>query len=239
VKIVDPIVFYKADKVYLLHMGMKEPYIGFLKEVKTQLKKKMMIEPICMDINILDFRDILRTIIEIIKKEGSEGNHIYVNVGAGPQIFCAGALIACMMKDAIAFNVRTEKFTITDYTQYYIHGKPVGLAKKVHDPVEIPEFDIQPPKDDLILGLKILNEIIEKHGLTTSTNIINKLTEKQLMIKETEKTGKISQNSVMKYRRNFLDQWKRNNWVVPKQGRKLEITDQGKIMIEIFGGETK
>src|SRR5512139_3376978 len=85
-KVVKPILHYKADRAYLLHWGGRPPYTEFISEVRSRLKRER-IPYEERSIMILDFSEVMREVRSIIRKENAEGNHVYVNIGAGPQVF--------------------------------------------------------------------------------------------------------------------------------------------------------
>lgn len=232
VMVVKPIQHYRADRVYLLHMARKAPYSDFLKEVEAQLKP-IVPDCVCVDLNINNFRAVMKAVIGIIRKERQLGNHVYVNVGAGPNVFAAAALIACMMEGAVPFNVGTKEYTVKDPKAFYIDGKPVGMAREVYEPLPLPEFEIKAPKGELVKGLKLWKNLSEQKGLMNTSNIIRKLGREGLMDGMTDERDRVTQAAVMKYRRNFLDPWLKNGWL-EKEGRKLSLSEKGKSILDIF-----
>jgi len=230
VMVVEPVKFYKADRVYLLHQARKAPYSDFLKEVQSQLGP-LGCECVLKELNVNSFKIVMKEVLGILRKEKEAANHVYVNVGAGPNVFAAAALISCMMEGAQAFNVGTEEWTVKPDT-FYIDGKPVGMSKKVRNPYELPEFEIKAPKPELVRGLAAWNKLSSQKGLMSTANLIEKLEREKLMSEDGEqKTGK--QAKVMKYRRNFLEPWLRNGWL-EKDGRCLKLTEKGRGILDIF-----
>jgi len=232
VMIVKPIQYYRADRAYLLHRATKAPYSDFLNEVEAQLKP-IVSECVVKEFNINNFRTVMKEVIGIIKKEKELGNHVYVNIGAGPNVFSAAALIACMMEGAVAFNVGTKEYTVNDPKVFYVEGKPVGMAKDTYDPYPLPEFEIKAPKIELVGGLRAWQKLSEQKGIMSTPNIIRKLEREGLMNKIFDHGEHVSQAAVMKFRRNFLDPWVKNEWI-QKDGRKLNLTEKGKSILEIF-----
>ena len=231
VMVVKPVQFYRADKAYLLHYARVAPYTDFLKEVETQLKP-IVKECECVKVNINQFKDVLKTILNIIRKEKALGNHVYVNMSAGPNVFSAAALVACGMEGAVPFNVGVKEYSVKDLKMYYDGDRPVGLAKDVFDPYPLPEFEIKAPKPDLVKGLRAFQQLAAQKSIMSTRNIICKLEREGLMADVSEREG-VKQAAVMKYRRNFLEPWLRNGWLA-KDGKKAALTEKGKSIIEIF-----
>ena len=233
VKVVEPCRHYKADKVYLLHKGDRAPYDAFVKEVKSQLDAEK-IECVEKKLDIFKFPPVVNSVLRILRDEKANGNHVYVNIGAGPQMFSAGALVACMMEGGTPFNVGVKKYMLEDYKVYFEGEKPVGLAKEVYPPFPLPEFRLRAPRDDLIKGLAVIKKMIAQGSLLSSPNIIRRLKEEGLMDKIADKVERVTQSAVMRYRRNFLDPWTRNGWMTKEGKSKLNITETGNLMLEIF-----
>jgi hypothetical protein len=230
VMVVEPVKHYKADRVYLLHQARKPPYSDFLKEVQSQLGP-VGCECCPKEINVNSFKIVMKEVLGIIRQEKEAGNHVYVNVGAGPNVFAAAALIACMMEGAQAFNVGTETWTVRPEL-FYVDGKPVGMSKVVREPYELPEFEIKAPKPELVRGLAAWNKLSSQKGLMSTANLIEKLERAELLPEGgPQKPGK--QAKVMKYRRTFLEPWLKEGWL-EKDGRCLKLTEKGKGILDIF-----
>ncbi len=237
VKVTQPILDYKADKVYLIHSGKKPPYIDFFNAVTEELDKHKIPHE---ERNIFygDFRVVMKTVRDIIKKEKEEGNHIYVNIGAGPQIYSSAAMIASMMEGATPFNPPVEEFTVKDVkSAFYEKGKPIGNAKKVKKPVEIPVFDVTPPDPDLIKGLSIWKDVTDKWKIRPTREVMIELERNGLLVEIFRDDGrkKISQSALMRYRRNFLEKWESEGWIEKVKRRIYTLTDQGEMILSIFG----
>ncbi len=238
VKVVDPAKYYKADKVYLFHKASNEPYSDFLEKVENELDENdIQYRSIISEIN--DFPKIIKELMKAIEKERKDGNHVYVNVSAGTHVFCAAGLIACMIKGGNPFYAPSKEYTVKgDQIQevYFEKGEPVGLAEEVEEPNEILCFNLPNPDETLVRGLKLWNGEKEKMGLMSSSTIIEKFADQDLMedIYE-ENRKKVSQNATMKYRRNFLEKWLQNGWLRKIDRGRYELTEDGKRILEVFG----
>jgi hypothetical protein len=230
VMVVEPVKHYKADRVYLLHQARKAPYSDFLKEVQSLLGP-FGCECVLKELNVNSFKIVMKEVLGILRKEKEAGNHVYVNVGAGPNVFAAAALMACMMEGAQAFNVGTKEWTVKP-DLFYVAGRPVGMSKVVHEPFELPEFEIKAPRPELVSGLRAWHNLSMQKGLMNANNMIQKL-EREGLLPDAgqQKTGK--QAKVMKYRRTFLEPWLKEGWL-EKDGRRLKLTEKGKGILDIF-----
>ncbi len=237
VKITQPILDYKADRVYLIHSGKKPPYIDFFNAVTQELDKhRIPYEE--RDIFYGDFRIVMKAVRDIIKKEREEGNHVYVNVGAGPQIYSSAAMIASMMEGAIPFNAPTAEWTVKDPTRvFYQNGKPVGNAKKVKRPEEIPVFDVTPPDPELIRGLSIWKDVTDRWKIRPTKEVMIELERDGLLVEiySDDKRKNISQSALMRYRRGFLEKWESQGWIRKDRRGKYSLTGQGDMILSIFG----
>lgn len=237
VKITEPIFHYKADRAYLIHSGKKPPYIDFYNAVTEVLKERGV--PF-EEVNILytDFNEVLKHVRSIIRKEMGEGNHVYVNIGAGPQIYSSAAMIASMMEGATPFNAPTAEWTVSKPEKvFYEGGRPVGNARSVKDPIEIPLFKVEPPDETLVRALSIWKRMTDRHRIRPTREIIIELNREDLLpeIWEDDSMRRYSQSALMRYRRNYLEKFEDRGWI-RKVGRgRYSITDQGKMILDIFG----
>jgi len=239
VKIVQPATYYRADKVHLLHLAREEPYPDFLEEVERQLKASgIEYEP--HEVNIFEFSPIMKKVIEILRKEKSMSNHVFVNISCGPSLYSAAALIACMMEGGIPFDVKTKEYMI-DYKEYYEDEKPVGLTKTVKNPVRLPAFELKVPQEYLVKGLMVWKRVFDRKGSMSHTNIIQKLAHHNLMdnVYEDKARNKVSQSAIMRYQRNFLGRWQKEGWVEKKGRGHYAITPWGETILDIFGEEVE
>ena len=237
VKVIDPIIHYNADRAYLIYSSKEEPYVDFLNEVSTRLEEKNIpFETVKIYYN--DFNAVLREVRNIIKREKEAENHVYVNIGAGPQVYSSAAMIASMMENAIPFNAPTKEWTVTDPKKvFYESGKPIGNAREVKDPIEIPLFNVKPPDQNLVKALSIWNEVTNRYRIRPTKEIIEELNRNGLLsnIWEDERRNKYSQSALMRYRRTYLDKFEDRGWIKKEKRGKYSLTDQGKMILEIFG----
>ncbi len=238
VKIVEPAKYLRADKIYLFHRAEEKPYTDFLKKVEEEFRE-LGIEYESIPAQINNFQTMLKELLQLIHKERSKGNLIYVNVSAGSRVFCAAGIIATMMEGGRAYHVAAEEYTVDQEKiedVYCEDGELVGQAKEVSEPREIISFDLPTPDDRLIQGLKVLKDLKERGGLTNTKNIVKKLEEKGLMDDIYKKDRKkVTQSAVMRYRRQFLEKWIDKGYLKKEERGDYEFTEDGKRMVEVFG----
>lgn len=237
VKIVEPILAYKADRAYLLHMSQKDVYKQFLAEVIQQLNDHQ-IQCIPIEEQILNFDPVMKTMVNIIHKERSENNHVYVNISAGTRIFTSAALIACMMEGGHPFDVRTDEFMIKK-DDYFDGDKPIGISKSVYDPVSIPSFKIHPPSKELLLALRCWKKVENDKGRVNQIKVIIELEKHNLIEIKYEKTyrGKqrVSGITQMQFRRRYLDKWVLEGWMEREQRGHYQLSAMGNKLLTIYG----
>ena len=103
-----------------------------------------------------------------------------MNIGAGPQLFGAAAMVACMMLGATPFSVPTKEFMVKD-SLFYNKKKPVGLSKDVYDPKMLPIFKLENPENELVKAFRIWNHRKTKGWPMTDSAIIEDLFKEKLM----------------------------------------------------------
>jgi predicted transcriptional regulator len=233
VKITDPIKFYKADKVYLLHMADRKIYKQFLDAVESTLKD-IEIEYEKVYTTIYEFTPTLKELLKIIRTEKALGNHVYVNVEAGPQIYGAAAIVACMMEGGHPFFVGTKTFTIKE-DKYFDGDTPIGLSREVYDPMEVPTFRLKRPKEHVVQAFRIWNEMRKNGKIMTDNLIINALEQNNLIGDIYDEGGrKISYKAKMGYRRKYLEKWISEGWIKKTDRGRYDITEFGEVAVEAF-----
>jgi hypothetical protein len=222
--------YYKPDKVYMLGMTKGDVYADFRAEIEKQMPKSFKYQ--YQETTVYDFTPCLNELLKIIRGERKEGNHVYVDI-TGPPAYSAAAMVAAMMETATPFFSGTKEYVASN--MYFYDGKtPIGMSKEVWDPLELPTFHIERPDDKLVKGLRVWNDIKKQAGLTTDTRIIKALAGEKLMDKIFNPSGSVSQNAKMLYRRQFLDKWLKNGWVVQTSRGKYELTEAGAVALRVF-----
>ena len=241
-KIVEPAVHYEATKIHLIHFG-RSVYMEFFNEVYDRLSEelpKAVIED--HNVEVYDFNKMLNTVLTIISKEKKETKgmaDIFVNVSAGTSEYSAAALMASMMADDVMpFNVPTAEYQVSDSRikeVYYENDRPIGMAKRVKEPVMISTYSVDRPDERQVLGLAVLDEHLKKRSAVSAVAIIPDLAERKLInMTYATNTTKPDQNTIMNYQRNFMDQWIRNGWVERTSRRTIRITPNGRTVLDVF-----
>lgn len=259
-KITEPVKFYDADRVHLIHyikpLGDKDDQKEWLSKTRVYREFYERVREIILktdkkiaivehsDHPVYDFSAMLSTVFEIIhsEKENNKGSVIYVNISAGSSEFAAASAIAAMMfaeeKDVeiIPFSVGTKEYTVPNEKieeMYYSEGKPVGLTKTAREPVSIPVYPIEKPDVRLVSGLRVLNEKIEKNRSTSSSKMVGALAEKDLWKKRPVREGGKNNNDAVHYYRDFAKRWLDEKWI-EKGDDGYILTEKGRTIIGTF-----
>lgn len=261
VKITDPIKFYDPTKVHLIHY-VRDPssekgkiYTEFYDRVCEIIKENAAapIEIIEHIEKVNDFTAMLRAVLQIIEKERSneEPSDIFVNISAGTSEFAAAAAIASMMMPGtIPFSVRTIEYKVKNVKDtFYENGKPIGQSRSVKDPKCLPKYTMPIPDRNLVLGLRILDDMNTKKRLPKGPDMIKILKEKDLWRRETEEDtsknehdakAKVTRSDSVYYFRDYISKWLSEDWVYKDEFKKRYfLTDKGKIVLGTFYCELK
>ncbi len=246
--VTEPIEYYKADKAYLIHKALDKPFIDFLEKIKADLDE-MGVPHEEIQEEIFRFPNIMKRLVHLIREEKEKNNIVYVNITSGPPMYSAAALLAALMEGGEPFNVGVQEFMVKSPELYDIFYKtdeetgkktPVGTAVHVYPPFWFPEFDIKAPDPDLVKALNIWKKAKEGGAIMSASNIAKKLAaegmiKKLYKTKKDEERGKVSQNAIMEYRRNYLEPWLAEKWMEKGKRGEYEMTEKGKNIAEIFG----
>ena len=256
VKITDPIKFYETTKVHLIHY-VREP------ESPNGKIYKDFYERVCEIINynsdgqtnivehlenVNDFTAMLRIVLQIIEEENrnKEPSDIFINISAGTSEYAAAAAIASMMvPGTISFSVRTEEYQVKNVrATFYENYKPIGLTKAVKNPKRLPKYSMPIPDRNLVLGLKILNDMNESRKSTKGPEVIRNLKEHCLWRRDNDTDVvkndydskiKMAKSDSVYYYRDYVSKWLSNGWVYKDDFRKRYLlTENGKIVLDTF-----
>jgi len=259
VKISDPIKFYEATKVHLIHYVKDASsedgkiYTEFYRRVCELIKENATapVEIIGHTENVNDFTAMLRTVLRIIEEENcsDEPPDIFVNISAGTSEYAAAAAIASMMMPGtIPFSVSTIEYQVKDVKEtFYNDDKPVGLTKSVRSPKVLPKYSMPIPDKNVVLGLSILDHMNKKKLPTKGPDVIRALREKGLwrrecgeIVLDNHGKMKITRSDSVYYFRDFIDKWLSNGWVYRDDFKKRYfITDEGRTVLDTFYCKTK
>lgn len=227
-RIVLSAIEMKADKIWLLvHNNSKNDRAKkYEDEIKKQFKKaKIEIETI--KTNRKDVFNILSSVRQIIKIE--KNNDIYVNVSSGSKIQAIACMMACMM-----FNKKEN------LTPYYAEPEnyPVNKTKQqstgLKNIFELPKYQIQIPKQELIEALKI----IKKHDNKITKKEMAKLAEDAKLININAKEENFEQVRFTSLDKNIIqplvEEWKFAHIEKIGRNRWIKLTQDGINAIEFL-----
>lgn len=219
----------KADKVWLLvHEKPSEDKAGpFILKIEKELQKSG-IKVAKEHHNRLDLFSVIRSVKEIIEKE--KGNSIYVNLASGSKIQSIAMMMACMMFNdgkVIPFYAEAEKYA-------GFEGKQLSYGVK--NLMQLPTYQIQVPRRDLIDALKIIKE----HGGKITKKEMARIADEEKLIDVNAREENYSQARFASLDKNIIQPLE-NTWKfieVDKIGRNrwIKITKEGENAAEFLIG---
>jgi len=244
-KIFDPVVYYAATRVHLIHYTdpsdeRNRTYTEFYDQVRKMIKKSMpKTEIVEHEATVFDFTIMLRTVLNILRAE--ENSDVFVNISAGTSEYTAAAVIASMMNpETVPFTVSTKEYSIPDEEIrkiYYSDGVPVGLTSATREPKALPHYRIDVPEEHLVTGLRMLEEM-SAEGLTSGTVIIDALKESGVWYRKersSESENERKRYDAVCYQRDFVDKWKDKGWIEKdRKTKKYLATETGKVVLDTF-----
>jgi hypothetical protein len=249
-KITDPILFYDATRVHLIHYTdtshernviYSEFYQQVCKIIRKNLPKTEIVEH---ETTVYDFTTMLKTVLKILREE--EKADVFVNISAGTSEYTAAAVIASMMHpESVPFSVSTKEYSIPEEELrkiYYSGGVPVGLTRVTRDPKALPHYRIDMPEEHLVSGLRVF-ERKNRDGHISGTIVIDALKESDVWYRverSADNDAERKKHEAVLYQRDFVDKWKNNGWIEKdRKTKKYCITDTGKIVLNTFYTENK
>ena len=255
VKVVEPVKFYEAARVHIIsypRTGGNSPdeefYSAFLEEACRQVEANTRAEAIIDCANILDYQDMLRTIIEIVADERAmdDSSITYINISSGTPEYIAGAMLAAMQdNDLIAFSVRSKTRSMgleEAMKAYTVDGKPIGRTSSVCEPTMVMTFGPEVPNDKHVACLEVIKAQESENRHLNFNEIIEALKAKGIWdyIPEVKKTRTDeSQKERMYLRRNYITPMLDKGWVVENHQKrnKFDLTTKGRAIVAVYGKE--
>ncbi len=253
VKVVKPVDFYEATRVFIITHGDENGspdesgfYDRFLEEACDRINgpDRDIVEVVRA--NIMDYQDMMRTIIGIIRRERQRSGDfvdIFVNISSGTPEYVAGAMLAAMQDEKIvAFSVRTKSRSMTPeqaLEAYTVDGKPVGRTSEVYDPTMVMTFGTDVPDSRLVACLGIINGI--DPARFSFKKVIEALRSEGLwdyVPEEGKGRTDESQKERMFLKRNFINPMVESGWIaedVTGRNRYL-LTRKGEAVLNVYGG---
>jgi len=254
VKVVEPILFYEATRAHIIaypDSDESDPdaqfFASFLDEAKNRIQWYGRTGLTVDHANVMDYQEMLRTIIRIIAAERSrcgEAVDIFVNISSGtPEYIAAAMLVAMQNRDVVAFSVRTKaRSIVTDdaIRALSVDGRPVGSTSEVSEPTMVMNFGPEMPEDKFVVCLGVMKELNESVKPPGFADIINRMKEECVWdyVPESNKTRTDdSQKERMYFRRNFIDPMVEREWILedPVKRNRYLLTEKGEAVVDVYG----
>lgn len=226
-RIVLPAKQMKADKIWLIRdeNPATEKAGTYITKITADLKKDN-IEVKTVGSNRNDIFKILKTVKEIFVQE--KQHDLYVNVSSGSKIQAIACMMACMMfkeNNAIPYYAEPESYPATLGKQ-----QSNGL-KKIMD---LPKYQIQKPKQELIYALQIIQE---KNGKITKKQMAE-IAEERKIITVNANDKNFRQVRFASLDKNIIhplaEQWKFVEIEKIGRNRWIKITQEGERAAEFL-----
>ncbi|MEM0135549.1 MAG: DUF6293 family protein [Thermoplasmatales archaeon] len=225
-RVVDPLVWMRADKVYLITYRPGDEAQSYLEKIESDLKNYPYIELVKKYVNVWDLFECLELMREIISKES--GNKIYVNVSTGTKITAIAGMLSCMLWGASPYYAKVSypsnnktKTTETEFVE--------------NPPDMLPVYSINKPKPEYLLILKLLKD---NNSRLRKSQLIKLLEDEGVIRKRSETDGEFSTSAKHSQLRALLEPMIRDwNYIkIESEGRRSTVilTGQGVNALKIF-----
>ena len=225
-RVTEPLIYMRADKVYLIKYKTGDDAVNFYDQIESELRQKykhIVTKDVLLD--IWDLYECIREFREIMLRE--KENHVYVNVSTGTKITAIAGMLSCMLWDAEPYYAPVS---------YAERQQTVEVSEHVSEPVTFPAYGINKPRPESMLIL----DLLRRHGGTMEKRrIIKELEGTGIIKKATDGEDDLSASAKHSKLRSLLDPMIRNWGLVSVHGsgRKSEVSieEQGETALKIFG----
>ena len=237
---VKPLEKMKANRVYLLYT--KESFARksgrarqFLTDAKEVLER-MGIEVIIREGDSSDPLPLLSTISNIIVREKSEKNIVYVNMSSSGKLIAVSATLAAMYHNVKVYYVQADGGFYKSRKDFLEHGFSI---------VNVPAYTVLTNFTiDMPSGAKsaFLVELHKKNEMSTK-DILQMIKENRLkgfedLNEDIRGKRRTASNILVRINRGILDELQNNGYIqVERTGRNktITITDKGKYAACLIG----
>lgn len=224
-RVVLPAVQMRADLVWLIKHNKPgaDKASSFAEKIVSRLEKeKITVRP--AEANREDIFSVLKAVKDIFVAE--QKNDVYVNVSSGSKIQAIACMMACMM------------FKEYSVTPYYVVPKsyPATEGKQqstgMDSIVELPKYQIQKPRSDLVQALKIIKD---KGGRITKKEMARLAEEQKLIVVHSQhpdqaRFASLDANIIQP----LVEQWKFVEIEKIGRNRWIKITPEGEHAAEFL-----
>ncbi|MGQ9583669.1 MAG: HFX_2341 family transcriptional regulator domain-containing protein [Thermoplasmatota archaeon] len=242
-RVVLPILEIGADRVVLVE-GLKETkdYTPFVDAVERELRRRLRgreVERVRID--LFDIEKLLGGLGRLILREKGESNTVFVNVSVGSRLYDAAGVIASLMFGAVAYYAEAGSYWQPISTYYDRRKLPRGTVRTIRSIIEIPRFEIKPPREDWVRLLALLSGNAGA-GRGCSQSALVEAARGAGLISTPDgaqpRTGRReAARSLAELRRKFLEPMVREGWIEVEGRRRaarLRPTELGTRMLSIF-----
>jgi len=226
-----------ADRVYLIKDPQESKQgLLYLDELTRRISRLVPAEELkILDCPIWDFQKTMSLLCELVRREKSAGNFVYVNLSSGSKLSAVAGTLASLMYGATPYYVRAEKYNseLPETTD----GEIKGITSGIKEILQIPVYTIEPPADDFIKALAVLSE---NGGRVKQKDYIFALEENGLLKDVTSSSGKrkeVTKKGYARAKRQYFEKLDDKKWIVKKgKGRSsfIEITKEGEYTLQTF-----
>lgn len=226
-----------ADRVYLIKDPQESKQgLLYLNELTRRITRLVPPEELkTLDCPIWDFQKNMSMLCELVRREKSAGNFVYINLSSGSKLSAVAGTLASLMYGATPYYVRAEKYNseLPETTD----GDIKGITSGIKEILQIPVYTIEPPADDLIKALKVL---FENGGRVKQKDYIFALEEEGLLKDVTSGSGRqkeVTKKGYARAKRQYFEKLDDKKWIIKKgKGRSscIEITTEGEYTLQTF-----
>jgi len=243
---VKPFEKYKANRVHILSVleTFKKYSLEMVEEQKyftNTVADRLRSLGIGITIHTLDMFNVLeviKKISNIIYKEKTDGNIVYVNISSAGRLTSVAAYLSAMVHNAKAYYVVADRYS-ANKQEKKMHG--ISICERCETNVLEP-FKLQLPKEN---EMKVLVRLCKEGKGMKTADIIEFLASKHIRgfekcvdMRSRKVPRKDKINCLMKLNKGILEKLEENGYIKRvKIGKynEITITDSGKYIAYISG----
>jgi len=250
-RVVKPFEEYKPNRVYLLvtpaysncpkEMNDRQEY--FTTKVKKDIEERG-IEVQTIDVDLFDILQVMKSVADLILREKSKGNRVFVNMSGAGRLTSVGATLAAMAHNATVYYVEADRYSRgeeeEDQHGLSICGKPkIKFLKNFR--IKLPDGMSKAVltslcKEGKAMGTDQITDILIAKGIAPE------LFKEYKKLPKKEEQRRQQQRNLINLNKTIIAKLKKSGYVKTKKVGKytrIKITESGKYVAHIIGQWSK
>ena len=241
----EPIGHYEPDVIHVFIGNRKDAASVLARDVYGSSRDDISCGRIIEHpVDDSDYNEVLGCIIDVLNelhRRYGKDLDAYINISSGTPEFSAAGMFASMLPlSAIAFKVDVGYDLPSDELSRIIAS--LNGSAKISDPERVTGLKNDRPNDEMIVFLRIVDDILRESRYPKYRKIIDRLKDEDAWSYDPERKSGYGRTSLEEkeeryLKRHYIAIALENGWLEKPSDRTMVLTDSGRAYISVFRPE--